>query len=64
MIELNEKSWNQRIKPVETWLEHSRPTDEEEEDRIKYIESILRRLKRNTNALGDILKQLKTEFSN
>jgi hypothetical protein len=64
MIELNEKSWNQRIKPVETWLEHSRPTDEEEEDRIKYIESILRRLKRNPNALGDILKQLKTEFSN
>ena len=64
MREMNDQIWNQRIKPVEKWLENSKPTDEDEEEHIETIKMNLRRGKRTPRIRNRILKQWKTEFSN
>jgi len=64
MGEMNDQIWNQRIKPVEKWLENFKPENEQDEDKILLINLNLRRGTRTPSIRGRILKQWKTEFSN
>ena len=64
MREMDDKTWNQRIKPVEKWLEYFKPTNQDDEDKIELIKMNLRRGKRTPSIRKIILEQWKAEFSN
>lgn len=64
MREMNDQIWNQRIKPVQKWLENFKSTDEDEEEYIEGIKMNLHRGNRRPDKRGGILKQWETEFSN
>lgn len=63
MSEMNDQIWNQRIKPVEKWLEYFKPTNQDDEDKIELIKMNLRRGKRSPRIRKDIIEQWKAEFS-
>lgn len=64
MREMNDQIWNQRIKPVEMWLENFKPTNQDDEDKIELVKMNLRRGMRNPRIRHRLLSWFKFEFSN